>query len=64
MNTPQLDVKPTSAEEALAELTRRGYDTSAACRYAKAARSWEKKDSPAWNVWKQVEVLTTAKENP
>jgi len=58
----QVDVIPTSCDEAFAELTRRGYDLMAINRYAKAAKSWLVKDSPEWNVWKQVEVKTTSVE--
>lgn len=49
------DVEPTNRDAAIAELTRRGYDAGYALNYAKAARSWTPKDSPAWKVWKQVE---------
>jgi len=57
------DVEPTSAPAAIAELRKRGYDDASAYRYAKAARSWTKKDGPEWNVWKQVEAELT-KETP
>lgn len=54
------DVLPTSPEEAITELTRRGYETPAICSYAKAARSWCEKGSNAWNIWKSIETMTSS----
>jgi hypothetical protein len=50
------------AEALIKELTEKGYNQDYAWRYAKAARSWCKKDSHDWNVWKEAERLTAPAE--
>ena len=52
------DIKPTSADTVLAELTKRGYDRSAQFRFCRAARSWTKRDSVEWNVYLECEKRT------
>lgn len=51
---------PNDPEGALAVLRDKKYPDDAALGFARAARSWTKKDSPAWNLWKGVEGLLKA----
>jgi hypothetical protein len=53
------DVLPTSAEDVIATLKERGYETPQMYSFACAARSWCKKDSDDWLVWKRVEAMTS-----
>ena len=56
-----INIAATSADEALAELRRRGYADPAARKYAKAARSWTERGSSEWAVWEEVERRTGEK---
>lgn len=59
---PLPPIEPTSAKACIDELKKREYSDSSALSYAKAARSWTEKDSPAWKVWKQVEAFLSEKQ--
>ncbi len=59
---PLPPIEPVSALAVIAELKKREYSDSSAWSYAKAARSWTEKDSPAWKVWKQVEAFYAEKQ--
>lgn len=57
--TNAVDVEPISAEHCVTVLQERGYDTQAIYSYACAARSWHKKGSPEFIIWKEVEAMTS-----
>lgn len=50
-----IDTNFQTPQEASEHLTSQGYDKAAIRRFAAAARSWTKKDSFEWNMWKSVE---------
>ena len=54
---------PSDAKSAIEKLTKSGYDTASIYRFACAARSWAKKDSNEWKIWKEVEKLTSAPQS-
>lgn len=57
-----IDLKVTSAKQAIATLKERGYDDGAIYRYACAARSWSAKDSAELKIWREVEKLTSTRQ--
>lgn len=63
MSNDDILMVPHDSKTAIATLEKRGYDTAAIYRYACAARSWSKKDSEQWKIWKEVEKLTSAPQS-
>lgn len=60
MSTEDVLIVPHDASTAIATLRKRGYDDASIYRYACAARSWAKKNSEEWKIWKEVEKLTSS----
>lgn len=54
---------PKDAKSAIDKLVGLGYDTAAIYRYACAARSWTKRDSDEWKVWREVEKQTSSPQS-
>jgi len=56
-------IPTTSAKAAYDELVKRTYDKPAIFGFARAARSWTKRDSHEWNVWLEVETMSSGSQS-